>query len=196
MPITFLFAFLFFLAIILAVLLIPISAVLFVLKMKKAALFVFLFPVCLLVFSICMTLFIFGSIWIHDFKVNIQPTRIYKTTFGLKPDKQTEVLETYVNSGLDYQNTFIKFRTTKDIIDKIVQNRFNAISSETFKEKHMINSFKLPGRVHEWFAPDYEKTNLFYIAEPFNNSFSAGNKAVLCYNEETGIAYFYWRGID
>jgi len=148
-----------------------------------------------LLFSIGMTLFIFVSIWIHDFTVNLQPVRIFNTTFGFKPDRQTEVLETYVSSGPDSQETFIKFRTTKDTIDKIVQNRFNAIPSETFKEKHIVNSSNLPERVQEWFAPDYKKPNLFYIAEPFNNSFSR-NKAILCYNEETEITYFYWRGID
>ena len=196
MPITFIFAGLFFLGIILAVLLVPVSIVLLLLKMKKTALFIFLFPVSLLVFSVGMTLFIFGHMWIHDFKMNMQPTHIFNATFGFKPDEQTEVLEAYIKSGLDYETTLIKFRTTKDTIDKIIRDRFNTIPLETFKKKYSSNRHNLPDRVRAWFTPSYQKPNLFYLAEPFNNSFSNVNEAILCYNEETGIAYFHWIGLD
>ena len=196
MPITFIFAGLFFLGIILAVLLVPVSVVLLVLKMKKTALFIFLFPVGLLGFSVGMTLFIFVHMWIHDFKMNMQPKSIFNATFGFKLDEQTEVLEAYIKSGLDYETTLIKFRTTKDTIDKIIHDKFNTIPLETFKKKYDSNRHNLPDRVRAWFTPGYEKPNLIYFAEPFNNSFSNVNEAILCYNEETGIAYFHWIGLD
>jgi hypothetical protein len=196
MPITFIFAALFFLGIILAVVLVPVSIILLILKMKKAALCVFLFPVGILAFSVGMTLFIFGHMYLHNFKLNLQPSRIFNDTFGFKPDKQTEILEAYTEHGLDYETTLIKFRTTKDTIDKIVRDRFDAVPSETFKKKYGANRHNLLGRVRAWFSPSYEKPNLFYIAEPFNNSFSNVNEAILCYNEETGIAYFHWSGLD
>jgi hypothetical protein len=196
MPITFIFAALFFLGIILAVVLVPVSIILLILKMKKAALCVFLFPVGILAFSVGMTLFIFGHMYLHNFKLNLQPSRIFNDTFGFKPDKQTEILEAYTEHGLDYETTLIKFRTTKDTIDKIVRDRFDAVPSETFKKKYGANRHNLPGHVRAWFTPDYEKPNLFYLAEPFNNSFSNVNEAILCYNEETGIAYFHWSGLD
>ena len=195
MPITFLFACLFFFGIILAVLLIPVSIVLFVLKKRKTALFVFLIPVCLLIYSVGMPLVIFGSIWVHDVTINVQPTRIFITTFGFKPDGQTEILETYVKSGLDFGTTLIKFKTTRETIDKIAQNKFHPITSGTFQEK-LSYRHNFPEHVRQWFTPGYNKPNLFYVAEPFNNSFSNVNEAILCYNEETGIAYFKWVGLD
>jgi hypothetical protein len=196
MPITFIFAVLFFLGIIFAVLLVPASIVLLVLKKKKTALLIFLLPVCLLVFSIGMPLLIFGRIWIHDFTMNIQPKHTFNSTFGFRPDEHTEVLEVYVKNGLDYETTLIKFRTTKDTIYKIIHDRFTTVTLETFKEKYSSNRDNLPDSVQAWFAPSYEKPNLFYLAEPFDNSFSNVNEAILCYNEETRIAYFHWIGCD
>ncbi len=149
-----------------------------------------------MVFSVGMTLFIFGSMCLHGFKMNVQPKRIFNTTFGFKPGEQTEVLEAYIKSGLDYETTLIEFRTTKDTIDKIVRDRFNAVPLETFKKKYVANRHNLPGHVRAWFTPGFEKPNLFYLAEPFNNSFTNVNEAILCYNEETGIAYFHWSGLD
>jgi hypothetical protein len=195
-PVTLVFIFLFFFGIILTALLIPTSIVLFVLTKKKKALLVLLLPVCLLIFSVCMPLFIFGCIWIHDVALNMQPTRTFNATFGFKPDKQTEILETYVKNGLDYKTTLIKFRTTEGTIDKIVQNRFEPVSSETFQEKYRSNRHNLPNHVQGWFTPDYDKPNLCYLAEPFDNSFSNVNAAILCYNEQTQIAYFHWIGLD
>jgi len=196
MPITFIFACLFIFGIMLAALLIPVSIVLFVLKKRKIALLVFLLPVCLLIFSVCMPILIFGRIWINDLTMNMRPTHTFSVTFGFKPNKQTEVLETYVENGLDYGTALIKFRTAKDTIDKIVQNRFNPITSETFQKKYSSSRHNLPAHVQEWFNPDYNKPNLFYLAEPFNNSFITVYKAILCYNEETEVAYFHWIGLD
>jgi len=196
MPITFIFAGLFFLGIILAVPLILLSIVLFIIKKKKIALIIFMIPVGLLVFSVGMTLLVFGRIWVNDFKMNMQPTHIFNATFGFEPGEQTEVLEAYIKNGLDYETTLIKFRTTKDTIDKIIRERFNTIPLETFEKKYSSNRHNLPGRVRAWFTPSSEKPNLFYLAEPFNNSFSNVNEAILCYNDETGIAYFHWIGLD
>ena len=108
MPITFIFAALFFLGITLAVPLIPVSIVLLALKKIKTALLIFLIPVGLIVFSVGMTLFIFGHMWIYDFKMNMQPTRIFNATFGFKPDEQTKVLEAYIKSGLDSEEGQLK----------------------------------------------------------------------------------------
>ena len=196
MPITFIFACLFQLGIILAVPLIPVSIILLILKMKKAALCVFLLPVGILAFSVGMTLFIFGLMYLHNFKLNLQPSRIFNDTFGFKPDKQTEILEAYTEHGLDYETTSVKFRTTKDTIDRIVRDGFNPISAETFERKCDSNRRRLPARIRAWFTPSYEKPNFFYLAEPFNNTFSTANEAILSYNEETGIAYFHWMGAD
>ena len=204
MPFTFIFAVLFILGIILAALLIPVSIVLFVflfvLKKKKTALFVFLFvfllPVWLLFFSVFMPLYISGHMWINDLTISRLPTYVFITKFGFNPDEQTEVLEAYVASGFDSERTLIKFRTTKETIDKIVHDKFNAIPSETLKGIHVVNRSNLPERVQAWFTPSYEKPNQFYLAEPFDNSFSNVNEAILCYNEETGIAYFQWIGFD
>jgi len=196
MPITFIFAGFLLLGIILAVPLIPLSIVLFIIKKKKTALVIFMIPVGLLVIYVGMNLLLFGLIWVHDFKMNMQPTRIFNSMFGFEPGEQTEVLEAYVENGLDYETTLIKFRTTKDTIDKIIHDRFNTIPLETFKKKYSSNSHDLPGRVRAWFTPSSEKPNLFYLAEPFNNLFGNVNEAILCYNEETGIAYFHWIGLD
>jgi hypothetical protein len=196
MPITFIFACLFYLGIILAVPLIPASIILFILKMKKTALCVFLFPVGILAFSVSMTLLTFGLMYLHNFKLNLQPSRIFNDTFGFQPDKQTEILEAYTEHGLDYEKASIKFKTTKETIDKIARDRFNTAPLETFKKKCDSNRRSLPPRIRAWFTPGYEKPNLFYLAEPFNNTFSTANEAVLCYNEQTGIAYFHWAGCD
>lgn len=195
MPITFLFVCLFFFGIILAVFLIPVSIILLVFKEKKAALLVFLLPVCLLLFSVLMPLIIFGSIGFHNLKMNVRPIHTFNTTFGFLPNEQTEILGSYVNNGLDFGTTLIKFKTTRETIDKIVQKKFHPITSETFQEKLSYRN-NFPEHVREWFKPDLEKSNLFYLTEPFQNTFSNVNEAILCYDEETGIAYFKWVGLD
>ncbi len=196
MPITFIFAGLLFLGIILAVSLIPVSIVLLILKKKMMALMLFIIPVSLIVISISLTLLIFSRIWLNDFIVNLQPSHIFKATFGLSPDAQTEVLQAYTKSGLDYETTVIKFKSTKEIVDKITNCKFCKADRETFMRIYKSKHNNLPDHVREWFTPTSDSPNLFYIAEPYNNSFGTVNEAILCYNEDSGIAYFHWVGLD
>ena len=54
----------------------------------------------------------------------------------------------------------------------------------------------LPEQVRSWFLPSVAQADGFYVAEPFDDSFSTFNRAILCYSEKTGIACFYWSGLD
>jgi hypothetical protein len=53
-----------------------------------------------------------------------------------------------------------------------------------------------PNAVRLWSLPAVENADCFYLAKPFDHSFSMVNEAILCYSEKTGIACFHWSGVD
>ena len=88
------------------------------------------------------------------------------------------------------------FRAPKDVIDRICAGKFALSDRKTCTGAYQDNAHNLPDRVQLWARPAVENADRFYLAKPFDDSFSLVNEAILCYSEETGVGCFHWSGMD
>ena len=82
------------------------------------------------------------------------------------------------------------------MIDRICAGKFALSNRQTCERAYKDNADNLPDRVRSWSLPAVENADRFYLAKPFDASFSLVNEAILCYSEKTGIACFHWSGMD
>jgi len=193
MPITFLFTCMMFFALSLLIPVLPFSLILFGLGRRRAAMTLLGIPVGMIALSALCTISVFVMMWQYGVRMSQDPDRLFEDTFGFWPRNKTEALEAYCGPGLDSECRALKFRAPSAVITEICGKRFTSTDRETFISAYPKD---LPDRVASWFLPCVEQGDHFYIAKPFDGSFSTWNQAILCYNEKTGIACFYWLGAD
>ena len=192
MPITCCFSCFGFLGLVLLIPCVPISIGLLASNRKRAALRILCIPGGMIALSILLPLVLFILAERHNRIMSAQPDRLFEMTFAFWPPPQTEMLEGYYELGMDYEERALQFRAPSDVIHKIRGRRFVVSDRETF----VTEGNHLPEQVQSWFLPSVAQADCFYIAEPFDDSFSTFNRAILCYNEKTGIACFHWVGLD
>jgi hypothetical protein len=196
MPITFLFSCLGFFGLLLLVPAVPISVVLLARKKKRKALTVLCIPGGMIALAILLPLVLFVMAERHNRLMSAQPDRLFELTFAFWPSPQTEMLAGYYELGMDYEERALQFRAPADVIDRICGRRFVITGRDTFVTAYGGEWNHLPDKVRSWFLPAVEQADCFYIAEPFDDSFSTYNRALLCYNRQTSIACFHWMGGD
>jgi hypothetical protein len=187
--------------VILLVALIPVSVVLLITGKKKAALITIGTPIAAIVCSVLGTIFLMVSLstlaHIHSFRASLFPRSVFRATFGFKPPPQTEVLKAHRYEFLDYATTVIKFKATKDVIDGITADEFVETDRATFMTSYRANEHNLPANVRSWFLQPHEHPDRYYMARSLNGiRLSIGAQAILCYDEESGIAYFHLVDVD
>jgi len=173
----------------------PVSVVLLLGGEKRAALRILCVPVGMIVLSILLTSALFAALWLCSHSMSSHPDRLLKMTFGFEPPPETCFLEAYHELGQDYAETVMKFRTTRDVVDRIVADKFVPGDRQACTRLCEHARDNLPQRVRSWFLPPSEEAARWYIAEPFEGRFGH-DEAVLCYDEQTQIAYFHWFGVD
>jgi hypothetical protein len=127
--------------------------------------------------------------------ISARPNLLFRQTFGFQPPAQTRVLEAYHKGGMDYATTVMEFTATMDTIDRITAHNFAAIDRTTFLSSYQGNAHNLPRRVQSWFLSLQEDPKRFYMARQFGGAFGH-SEAILCYDEQTGLAHFHWVGLD
>ncbi len=194
MPITACFACMSFIAVSLLIPIVPISLILLGLERRRAAVTLLGIPAAMIGLSALATIAVFVMMWLYGVRMSRLPDRLFEDTFGFSPPAETEVLEADCRLGMDWEHRAMKCLAPLAVIEKIRGKTFTSTDRETFVSAYRANN--LPDRVASWFLPCVEQANHLYIAKPFDKSFSTWNQAVLCYNEQTGIACFHWLGAD
>ncbi len=196
MPITALFDCFTLLGLFLLMLVAPASVVLLLGGEKRAALRVLRIPAGIIGLSVLATILVLVMMWLYGVRLSRNPACLFEVTFGFTPPPGTELLETYAELGVDWENRVMTFRAPKDVIDRICAGKFALSGRKTCTEAYRDNAHNLPDPVRLWSLPAVENADRFYFAKPFDNSFSLVNEAILCYSEKTGVAYFHWVGVD
>lgn len=194
MPITACFACMTFVAVFLLIPIVPISLILLGLERKRAAITLLGIPATMIGLSVLATISVFVLMWLYGVRMSRDPDHLFEDTFGFSPPAEAEVLETDCRLGMDWEYRAMKFRAPLTVIKTICGKTFISTDRETFISACRGND--VPDRVASWFLPCVEQANHFYIAKPFDKSFSTWNQAVLCYDEKTGVACFHWFGAD
>jgi len=194
MPITACFTCIASIAILLLIPIVPLSLILLDRSKKRAAFTLMGIPVAMLGLSVLSTIVVFVLMWQYGIRMSRNPDRLFEDTFGFRPSAETEVVEADCELGMDWEYRAMKFRAPLAVIEKICAGTFTSTDRKTFVSA--CRGDDLPDRVTSWFLPAVEQADNFYIARPFDKSFSTWNQAVLCYNEKTGIACFHWLGVD
>ena len=196
MPITACFLIMAFLAMILLIPIVPISLILWHRGRRRIAMTLLSLPVGLIVLSALLTVLVLVAMWQYDVRMSRNSVRLFENTFGFHPTPGIEVLEGYCGSGLDSETRAMRFRAPAEAIARITSSRFVACDREVFMRAYQSSGHNLPQRVQSWFVPAAEGADRFYLARPFDKSFTTSNEAILCYQEKTGIACFHWIGLD
>ena len=194
MPITGLFSCCAFLGLLLLVPAAAISVFLLLCERKRAALAVVGVPVGMIVLSMLLTFLVFAAAERYSRIMSGDPNRLFKATFGFLLPPETAVLEAYHESIMDYGTTVMEFRTTQDVLGRIIANSFTRVDKEAFLRSYESNAHNLPQDVRTWFLPAAQ-ADRFYLAVVFERSFGS-SEAVLCYEEKTQTVYFHWVGVD
>ncbi len=196
MPITACFSCFALLGLLLLILVAPASVVLLLGGEKRAALRVLRVPVGMIGLSVLATAVVLVLMWLYGVRLSRNPARLFESTFGFTPPPSIELLEAYAELGVDWENRAMMFRAPKDVIDRICAGKFTLSDRKTCTQVYWDNAHNLPGPVRLWSLPAIENADRFYLAKPFDDSFSLVNEATLCYSEKTGIACFHWTGVD
>jgi len=195
MPITFIFACLAMLGVLLLVPAGVAGAVLLANGKKKHALMALSVPVAMIALAVLLSLAVFVAAGWHSRIVSARPNLLFRMTFGCRPPASTRVLKAYHKSLLDGATTVMKFSATRETVDQIATRNFVRCDKETFARVYRGNDHNLPQRVRAWFLPSEENADYFWVAQKFDESY-AYSTAILCYSEQAQIAYFHWLGMD
>jgi hypothetical protein len=195
MPITGLCACSVLVGLILLVPAVPISLILLGAGKKRLVVALVSIPAAMIGLSMLLTAVVLALLWLCGHTMSAHPDRLFEITFGFRPAPETCVLEGYHELGQDYAETVMKFRTTRDVVDRIVADKFVPGDRQACTRLCEDARDNLPQRVRSWFLPPSEEAARWYIAEPFEGRFGH-DEAVLCYDEQTQIAYFHWFGVD
>jgi hypothetical protein len=194
MPMTACFACMTVLAMLSLVPILPISLFLLSTGRKRAAIKLLGLPIGVIVLSALLTAFVLVGMWHYGVRMSGNPVRLFEDTFGFEPAPEIEVLEGYCEPGIESESRVMMFRAPADVLQKICTSRFAPSDREAFVQSYRGDRNNLPDHVRWWFLPAVEQADRFYIANPFDDSFSLHNEAVLCYSEQTGVACFHWVG--
>jgi len=162
----------------------------------RAAAFVLGAPLGMIVLSILLTILVLVLMWLYGARLSRNPGRLFESTFGFAPPPETEFLEAYAELGMDWEDRVMMFRVSSDVVARICAGVFSRTDRTTCIEMYEANAHHLPDQVRSWSWPALEKADCFYLAKPFDDSFSVVNEAILCYSEQTGIAFVHWSGLD
>jgi hypothetical protein len=196
MPITFVFSCFALFGLLLLVPAVPIAVVCLARKKKRKALTVLCIPGGMIALAVLLPLVLFVLAERHNRLMSAQPDRLFEMTFAFWPPSQAEVLEGYYELAVDSLEKDLQFRAPQEVIDRICGQRFIACDRGTFVTAYGGEWNHLPDKVRSWFLPAVEQADCFYIAEPFDDSFRTYNRALLCYNRQTGVTCFHWMGGD
>lgn len=115
------------------------------------------------------------------------PAQVFESVFGFPPTSDVKELEGRRFIFGDSGDAFLRFRADKQTIERIVTGaRLYKITEDTFKSRASSQS--------HW-KPFEGKPTLFYESQSFDDSFGYSS-AILCYDGSTGLAHFYWVGVD
>jgi hypothetical protein len=153
MPITFVLVCLSYLGMFLLVPALPVCIVLLAARRRKYALVVLGIPLGMVALPILLGTQIFAAAELHSRLLSACPNHVFRMTFGFKPPAQTQVLKAYHKSPLDGATTAMKFRTTREAVDKIAAGRFVPCDKKTLAQTYAGNAQNLPQRVRSWFQP-------------------------------------------
>jgi len=184
------------LGLLLLMLVAPAAGVLLLAGERRAALKVLCVPASMVGMSILATALILGMMLLYGVRLSRNPARLFEITFGFTPPPGTEMLEAHAELGGDWENRVMTFRAPKDVIDRICAGRFTLSDRTTCTGVYQSNASNLPDSVRLWSWAAIGNADHFYLAKPFDHSFSTVNEALLCYSEETGVACFHWVGLD
>lgn len=187
MPITFLSVLGLFLLVLAAL---P-AAVLLLGGKKRAALAILCVPLGMILLPIPV-ICVFG---IYGHSMSSHPERLFERTFHCEPPSGTEVLNGYCSVSSDFGLTALRFRTTREVLDKIVPGNFVRSDRKTCLWGHENGYSNLPPEVLSWFLPPRASAVDWYTATEFDRTF-AREEAILGYDGQTQTAYFYWCGVD
>ncbi|MEN6424121.1 MAG: hypothetical protein ABFE13_02065 [Phycisphaerales bacterium] len=196
MPITVCFECMLFLGALLLIPILPIALILLGSGRRRVAITLLGLPLGMIALSVLLTVLVLVAMWHYGIRMSRNPAHLFEDTFGFEPAPEIEVLEGYCEPGLDSEMRAMKFRAPAAVLKRMCAGRFAPSNRETFVTACGGEWNNLPSRVRSWLVPAVEQADRFYIANPFDDSFSMHNEAVLCYNEPTGIACFHWVGVD
>ncbi len=129
-----------------------------------------------------------SALMAFNFAQGYFPASVFEASFGFRPPPDVKVLEGRRSVFGDSGAAYLRFRASRQTVERIVNPRFSEISRAEFVAA--IN------------APETEEVRTqagastrYFRASHDDDSF-ASSQAYLSYEETTGQVYFQWSGVD
>ena len=135
--------------------------------------------------AIVVTLFLLVGL---TYGAGFVPSYAYYHHFGLAPTSDVTGLRGYTFSIFDGGQAYLRFHASPETAGRIVGSRFVEVDEREFRRE-----VRSPP---PWWRPFDGKTSRFYKAESFNNDFSNISRAILSYDDSSGVVHFQWVGVD
>lgn len=132
------------------------------------------------------------ALWvIVNFALNLFPHHVFKSSFGFPAPPDVADLRGERSAFGDGGTTYLRFRAGERTVRRIIE--------KGFVEVDVVSGRQSVGQLLE-FAPGYWRPSegsatRFYESTRFDENFSS-SAALLVYDEASGVAHFYWSGID
>ncbi len=128
---------------------------------------------------------------IISFALNFFPSHIFKSSFGFAPPPDVVDLKGAKSVFGDSGYARLRFRASRETVNRIIDSRFVEVSGEGFKHSGFLSLDSAPS----YWRPLEGKSVRFFESDRFDDSFGSSN-ASLSYDESSGTVHFYWIGID
>lgn len=119
------------------------------------------------------------------------PGHVFESSFGFAPTPDVTELKGVKSTFGDSDSAYLRFRANKQTIERIIGSRFFETDENGFRNRAASALNSAPS----YWRPFEGKPTRFYETYGFNGEFGSSN-AILCYDESSGIAHFYWIGAD
>lgn len=131
-----------------------------------------------------------AALVIANLALGFFPSYVFRSTFGFDPPPTVSELEGGRSVFGDSGETYLRFRTDKATINKLVGTRFVELDAQE-KSRHLAQASKGSGDAVLFAKP----TTRVYEAITFDDTFSLST-ATLVHDEASGMTEFHWLGVD
>jgi hypothetical protein len=117
----------------------------------------------------------------------LSPSYVFSEVFGFKPPQEISELQ----SKVSYDYTYIRFKASPSVIEKLLAQNFHEITRKEFVENLKACDFDFGiGAPPDWWKPLDGNLEKFY-----ENKILINDSFLSC-DELTGVVSFYWVHID
>ena len=119
--------------------------------------------------------------------------QVYESTFGAPPGPSIEDLQAFGRTFANHVLCYLKFRTSREQLDRLIGSRFAERTSSEFGTK--ISGGGIVGPIPTWWQPMAGSPTEFFESHTFHPGCKTG-RALISYDSKSQVVHMYWDGTE